>query len=368
MVPTRLSRLRGTALSALAALGAFTSSAAAQAPGAVYASTNAVAGNEVAVFTRAPDGTLTFDEFVATGGLGSGAGLGNQGGLVLSDDDRYLYVVDAGSDELSVLRVLDDGLQLVDVVPSRGTQPVSVAQHDDVLYVLNAGSDTVAGFRQRPDGTLVPFGPKRTLSGTGVGAAQVDLSSDGRYLFVTEKATDSITRFRATARGLLARKEVLASDGPTPFGFHVGQRQQLFVSQAAGGASGAATLTSYAIDPSDGTLDVLSGSVASNETAACWVVGTPDGRLVFVSNTGTDSVSSFAVDFDGVLALRSAQAGLTGDAPTDMALTDDGRFLFVHNSAEGSVSPFAVATDGSLTSLSAPVTGLPPGSNGLAAR
>jgi len=335
--------------------------------GAVYTSTNEAAGNRVAVFSRAQDGTATFDQFVATGGTGSDDGLGNQGAVTLSDDGSYLYVVNAGSDDLSVFSVLEDGLSLIEVVDSRGERPVSVAQHDDLVYVLNAGDDRIAGFRQQPDGTLRRLGRAR-LSTTGTGAAQIDFSNDGRFVYVTEKATNSITRYRVTRRGGARQRQVFASDGATPFGFLVGQRNQLIVSQADMGAPGASAVTSYDIDGQDGGLTVRTGSLGSGETAACWVVGTPDGRLAFVSNTGTDTVSSLGIGFDGSLSLLDAQAATTGDGPVDMALTADGHFFYVLNAAAGGLGDYVVGTDGSLTGLPGSPGGLPTFASGLAAR
>src|SRR3989449_7163927 len=55
-------------------------------PGAVYTLTNQVAGNAVAVFTRGADGRLTSAGTVATGGTGTGAGLGSQGAVVRSEE------------------------------------------------------------------------------------------------------------------------------------------------------------------------------------------------------------------------------------------------------------------------------------------
>src|SRR5947207_887584 len=65
-------------------------------PGAVYTLTNAPAGNAVAVFDRAGDGTLTPAGTVPTGGLGSGGGLGSQNALVLSQNNQRLFAVNAG--------------------------------------------------------------------------------------------------------------------------------------------------------------------------------------------------------------------------------------------------------------------------------
>src|SRR5262249_1634378 len=114
-------------------------SAQPNAAGAVYVATNAAAGNSVVVFSRSASGALTLAGSFATGGSGTGTGLGNQGGLILSRDGEWLFVVNAGSDDVSVFQVRPDGLKLTDKVASGGKMPVSVTFDRDVLYVLNAG-------------------------------------------------------------------------------------------------------------------------------------------------------------------------------------------------------------------------------------
>src|SRR6266566_5968638 len=65
--------------------------------GNIYTLTNQIAGNAVAVFSQARDGSLTAAGSVSTGGLGSGSSLGSQGSLTLSHDGRWLFAVNAGS-------------------------------------------------------------------------------------------------------------------------------------------------------------------------------------------------------------------------------------------------------------------------------
>src|SRR5258706_9825153 len=108
-------------------------------PGAVYPSTNQVAGNAVAVFARSADGTLTPAGNFATGGTGTGAGLGSQGAVTLSDDGPLLFAVNAGSNDVSVFQVDPQGLSLVSRTPTGGTRPVRVTGARNALYVLNAG-------------------------------------------------------------------------------------------------------------------------------------------------------------------------------------------------------------------------------------
>jgi 6-phosphogluconolactonase (cycloisomerase 2 family) len=261
-------------------------------PGAAYTATNAADGNQVLVFARAADGTLSFQTAVPTGGAGTGAGLGNQGGVRLTDDGPFLLVVNAGSNDVSVLRVSPAGLRLVDRIPSGGQQPVSIAIDDRLVYVLNAGggvgdTDYVSGFRLSPHGQLEPVpGSTRPLSGASTGPAQIEFSPDGHLLVVTEKTTNLIDTFEVDAHGLLSGPLSTASAGITPFGFSFGRHGRLFVSEAGSGTD-ASTVSSYEID--DGVPTVITPSAPTTETSACWLVITPNGRYLYVTNTGSAS-------------------------------------------------------------------------------
>lgn len=355
-------------LGAITVLAAGQAGAQGLAPGAVYTSTNETVFNRVAVYDRAADGVLTFRAFVATGGQGTGQGLGNQGAVLLSEDERFLMVVNAGSNDVSVFRVQNDGLEIVDVAPAHGKMPVSIAQHDNLVYVVNAGSDDIAGFRLSPQGTLdYIVGSQRKLSAKGSSPAQIGFSPDGDFLYVTEKATNSISRFQITASGKVREVEVLPSAGQTPFGFAFGFRKQLFVSEAVGGAADNSTVTSYNMLGS-GTLVPITITAPTTQTAACWVVASNDGRVIFTSNTASDSVSAFSVGLDGQLQLLNAQAATTGDRPLDMTLSNDGRFFYVLNAGAGGIGDYRIEQGGGLASLPGSNSGLPGSASGLAAR
>lgn len=208
--------------------------------GALYTMSNAPDGNSVIVFERAADGRLAPAGTYSTGGTGTGGGLGNQGALILDEEARLLFVVNAGSDEVSVFVVRRHGLQFVQTVASGGDRPVSLTLDDDVLYVLNAGSDSIAGFRVSHRGWLKPLsGSIRPLSGVGTGPAQIQFSPDGRTLIVTEKATNNILSYSIDDHGRpSAAPQIFPSPGATPFGFAFDRRRQLFVSEAVGRCSG----------------------------------------------------------------------------------------------------------------------------------
>ncbi len=339
-------------------------------PGALYVATNATTGNAILVFPRAGDGTLGTPSRFATGGKGSGGGLGNQGGIVLTQSNRRLLVVNAGSNEVSVFAVEPDGLELTDRVSSGGKQPVSVTASRELVYVLNAGgAGNITGFRLSEHGRLrvLPHST-RPLSSPAAGPAQVAFSPDGEVLVVTEKATNTISTYRVEDDGLTEGPQPQASVGKTPFGFAFSRRGTLVVSEAFGGAAGASALSSYNVSES-GALEVVSASVATTQTAACWVVITGDSRFAYTTNTGSHTISGYSLSPEGALKLLAANgvSGTTGAGPIDMALSGNDRFLYALNSGAGTISAFRVNADGSLTSQPG-AGGLPAAANGLAAR
>jgi 6-phosphogluconolactonase (cycloisomerase 2 family) len=355
----------------LAALAPGAAAAAPARPDAVYTLANAAGGNAVAIFDRAADGTLAPAGEVATGGLGTGGGLGSQGALVLRENGRHLYAVNAGSDEISVFETRG-GLRLVDKVASGGEMPISLTVHGKLLYVLNAGgSGNIAGFKIGHDGMLKPLEDStRPLSnggsGPAPGPAQVQFSADGKLLVVTEKMTNLIDTYTVGDNGRAHGPTVQDSAGETPFGFAFDKRNHLIVSEAFGGAPGLSALSSYATDM-DGDLDVISASVPTNQTAACWVVVSKNGRYAYTTNTGSDNISGYSIAADGELTLLGdGNAAPTGDAPTDMDISRDGRYLYALNSASGDISAFRVEGDGGLTPIGT-FGNLPAGVVGLAA-
>jgi 6-phosphogluconolactonase (cycloisomerase 2 family) len=327
---------------------------------------NAVEGNQILAFAQGTDGGLLPAGSTPTGGLGTGGGHGNQGALARGGE--YLYAVNAGSNEISVLRFVASGLALVDVASSGGTRPVSVTVDDDVVYVLNAGSDSIAGFRRAADGRLSPLADSiRELSGTATDPAQIAFSADGRTLIVTERATNQIVTFPLGPDEVPVARHIHASPGATPFGFATGPGRRIYVSEAAGGAANASSVSSWRVAP-DGELALLTPTAATHQSAACWLVLTPDGRFAYTTNTGSGTVSAFRVrggDLDLLYAGVAAETG-AGSAPIDVVTTSHGRFLHVLASGTDALLSFAIARDGSLSFVSEIAT--PDGANGLVTR
>ena len=340
-------------------------------PGAVYLMSNAAGPNQILVFERAANGTLTAAAPVATGGMGTGSGLGNQGALALTDDGRWLLAVNPGSDDVSLLRVTPHGLVLSDRAPSGGDLPISVTVHDNLVYVLNGGTpNTISALRLGHDGRLAPLpGSSRSLSGAAVGPAQIGFSPTGRVLVVTEKGTNMITTYTVGRGGWASGPTSSPAAGQTPFGFAFDRAGLLIVSEAFGGAPDASTMSSYRVGW-NGEVRVLDGTVATTETAACWIVVSKNGRYAYSTNAGSGTISGMRVGFRGNLELLDAD-GVTGNtgpgsSPLDAAFSGNGRYLYVLASGHAEVGVFREEADGSLTALPS-AGGLPATANGMAA-
>jgi 6-phosphogluconolactonase len=362
-------------LAFVAALAAWAAPAASAHRGAglVFTSTNEASGNAVLVFSRAADGALTAAGSFATGGTGTGSGLDSQGALAFGrDHGRRLFVVNAGSNSVSEFAVANDGLRLLGTVSSGGVQPVSLAVSDGLLYVLNEGDSgspgNISGFRVGDRGLTPIPGSSRPLSAAAVSAPEISFGPGGDVLVVTEEATNLIDTYTVGRDGRANGPVSHASAGQTPFGFAFDPNGHLVVSDASGGATNAGALSSYLVSQG-GSVASISGPVADDQSAPCWVVTTANGRFAYTSNTGSGTISSYTISHDGRLALLAPAAGSTGSgsAPIDLALSRNSGFLYALASATHGISGFRVESDGAVTPLAGGPTGLPASTTGLLA-
>lgn len=340
---------------------------------AVYTLTNAASGNAVAIFAASPDGNLAPAGQVATGGLGTGSGLGSQGALAFSDNGSWLFAVNAGSNDISVFNVSGNHLTLVDREPSGGIRPISLTSSGDLLYVLNAGvPNNITGFQVGNHGQLRPISNStQPLSGADVSPAQVEFNSNGSVLAVTEKGTNTITTYMVSrSTGRTSNPITQPSAGTTPFGFEFDRNDHLIVSEAFGGAANASAASSYDVSRS-GTLTTISASSPTHQTAACWVALSKDGRYAYTTNAGSGTITGYRIDNNGALTLLdpSGVSGSTGagSSPIDATVSGNGRYLYVLTANAHQIAAFQIAPDGSLTSTGT-ANNLLPGTVGLVAR
>jgi 6-phosphogluconolactonase (cycloisomerase 2 family) len=373
-------------LSGVALLGALGAGGASAAPdaghgfghfspvvGHVYLDDNTAATNTVSGFDRHLDGSLTplaGSPFTA-GGTGTGAGLASQGAIQVSRDGRFLLAVDAGSNQVSVLRVQPDGsLRLVPngVVSSGGPTPVSIAVHDNLVYVANAGAvgPNYSGFTLNPGGHLDPLANSTVTLPNGSQPGDVLFNSTGTSLVGTRVGSSLIDSFVVGENGLLtsAPGSPSTAQGLGPFGseFRPTDPQQLFVSNAHNVGAGTGTISAFSVAPNGSLTSIGSSPFADNQTAPCWIEITHDGQFLFTVNTGSGEISRYAIAPDGSLTLLGSTpvSNAGGVGAVDARLSNDGRTLYVDESRAGTVGAFAV-NGGNLTELPSSPVALPAG-------
>ena len=316
---------------------------AARGAGTVYTESNTGTGNQVLVFHRGADGTLTPAGVVASGGMGTGAPLASQGAVAMGGDGDWLFAVNAGSGSISSFRVRNGGLELAHTASSGGTTPVSIAVSGHLLYVLNqGGTGNIAGFWVGDHGELemIP-GSSHPLSSTSASAEEVGFSPDQTTLVVSEKATQTLDLYKVKAHGLVTGPMAHPSNGAGPYGFTFTGRDELLVTEAAVNA-----VSSYDLD--HGSLALVSPSVPSDGAAPCWIATTPDGRFAYAANAHIGTIAGFSVGREGALTFL----GLTTTASIpllDLAAARD--YLYALAEGTNQILEYKVARDGGLTEI-----------------
>ncbi len=348
--------------------------------GAAFAMTNETEDNRIITYRRAANGALNRVGSISTRGNGIGTDLDTQSGLELSRDHRFLYAVNAGSDDVTVFSVHGTKLTFLQRVFA-GDQPNSLTIHRNLLYVLNGSvaGNGIRGFRRASNGTLTPLrGSVRLLSSPIAVPGEVQFSPGGRVLLVTQKTTNVLLRppnaidaFRVKSNGLTrATPKRIASHGLRPFSLAFRKDRKLVVVEAFNAAPGKSAVSSYRLS-SEGELSVISGSVPNRQTDTCWVVITEDGRYVFTANFGSGTISTYSFSSAGKVRLVDGDAASLGalSQPVDLALSEDSRYLYLLLRGTGGVASFRIEEDGDLEPVGGVVTGGLPvadGASGLA--
>jgi 6-phosphogluconolactonase len=270
------------------------------------------------------------------------------------------------------------------------------------VYVQSndAEQNEVLAFDRRADGTLAPGGRYAT-GGRGTGRphlasqSSVVLSDDGRRLLVANAGSDDLSLFAVEGGGLqLADRVGSGGSAPTSVAVH---GSLVYVLN-----NGTPNISGFRLDgdrlaPIEGSAMPLS----SPEADPAQISFSPDGRTLVVTERGTDSISSYAVDerghadgpttipssgatpygFDftaaGALVVTEAFGGQVGAAaassyalaaPAQLApvsgsiadtrsevcwaaVTRDGRYAFVTNFGDGTISSYEIGADATLELL-----------------
>lgn len=360
--------------------------------------------NQIVAYTRSELGELEQIGVYDTGGVGenirnSGANpLASQDPLIVSKDQRFVFAVNAGSESISSFRINDDysltpgSLDVSTRGQSNAQNPVSLTLFEDILYVVNTGNfvdengeelDTlpsdrnrvnasIMGFRVGEDGSLTELAGSE-IAGIGNNAGSIEFSSDGHYLYITERRTNNIVSVTLGADYLPLvydsgelRSTQIGSITPQPFGtdlYPTDNGDILLVSEGNNGATGLSALSSYRIEENGALTGIsLSSGVEGDPlvtgfTFGCWVefVETPTGDFAYVSNTPDGTITSYSVgDEGGLTRLESlaGSAGIDGDDSQNGGGVLDAEvaypFLYQVVNNDSRIAQFRIAEDGSL--------------------
>ena len=232
--------------------------------------------------------------------------------LAVDATGRCLFVANYGTGSLAALSVLADG-QLGDAAtmiqhsgngpnPARqaGPHAHSVYPSPDNRFVLNCdlGLDKIFAYRlDAATAQLAPADPPFATVAPGAGPRHLTFSRDGKYVYVVNEMASSITVFRYAAKTAAMRKVQ--------------------------------------------TISTLPADFSGNNTAA-EIALHPNGKFLYASNRGHDSIAVFAVDAkSGQLTFIEHQS-TRGHLPRCFAIDPTGRWLLVENQASDSVVVFAV--------------------------
>jgi 6-phosphogluconolactonase len=344
--------------------------------GRVYVNDNTSGPNTIAGFARQSDGTLTPlpGSPFPSGGAGSGTIIGSQGALQMTSDGQYLLAVDAGSNQISVLRIAGARLQAVgSPVASGGLVPISIAVHGNLVYVANEGNGTsgsnYTGFTLGASGQLTPLSNSTIPLAATAAPGDILFDATGTRLVGTEVGPAAgpsfIDSFTVGSDGRLtaAPGSPFPAQAVGPFGseFSPTTPTQLYVSNAHGGPN-VGGVSAYNLGVTGVPSPIGASPFADKQTAPCWVEISHDGKYLFAVNTAVPSVSRYQILRDGSLSLIGSTVfnDPTGLRPFDARLDPRDNFLYVVDAGLDMVSAFSVH-QGDLQELSSSPFMLPAG-------
>ena len=217
-----------------------------------------------------------------------------------------------------------------------------------------AGNDVLA-FERLADGGLAPLGRFAT-DGRGTGKphlasqSSIVLTEDGAQLLVVNAGSDELSLF-AVERGGLRLADRVASGGVAPTSVAVSRDLVYVLNNGTPGIAG--------FRNEGGRLVALEGSrrpLSADDADPAQISFSPDGRTLAVTERGTDSISTFAVDERGYAA-GPTTIKASGKTPYGFGFTSDGAMIVTE--AFGGEVGAAAAASYSLTEPGrlAPVSG-----------
>lgn len=286
--------------------------------------------------------------------------------LTLSPGGRHLYCVHGDRSEVSAFRVdpASGQLGLIHQQSTQGRNPVHLALAPDGrhLVVCNHLGSSLAVLPIADNGALQPVSQLVAIEGP-VGPHRIEqtqakphfnpFDTSGRWVIVPDKGLDRIFSYRFEGGALAAAAapfvQTREGAGPRSAVFHPRKPLAYVVNELD------STLTTYRFDAASGALaplhliPTLPATFTGNSRAAGIAIDA-DGRYLYTSNRGHDSIAGFRLDAATGLPTFVDAVPTLGRTPRFFTLSPDGRLLFALNEDSDSIVAFDVDADGALTS------------------
>jgi 6-phosphogluconolactonase len=292
-------------------------------------------------------------------------GLENPSFLAMNKAGTRLYSVHGDRSEASSYTIdpRTGRLSPLNRQPTGGYNPIHLAfdPTERFLVVLNYGTDSIAVLPVLADGSLGPYPTLTTVKGTlgphrteqkNVRPHHIPLDPQGKFFYAPTKGADSVIAYRLNTRRCLAvyANEVAARPGAGPrhIDFHPKRALAYVINELD------STITTYRQNRDTGALTPLQVVRSTppeftgySTGAEIWVDRA--GRNVYVSNRGHDSIAVFTIDSaKGTLAPRQ-WVPTKGSVPRFFCFDPAQRFLFVANQGGHSIITYRVGRDGLLS-------------------
>ncbi|MDA0587153.1 MAG: lactonase family protein [Planctomycetota bacterium] len=299
--------------------------------------------------------------------------------LAVSPSGQHLYAIDArqfgGTENEFVAAFSIEGrtgkLKRLNRQSSRGTAScyLTVDATGKTVVVANYSTGDVAALPVNEDGSLGEPASYIKHEGASVDPARqkapyahsIEISPDNRFALAADLGIDKVLIYRLDPKtaGLTisptqSSTSVSPGSGPRHLTFHPNGRRVYLINELKN------SVTFFEYEPKAGTLksrQTISTLPADFEgTSHCADLKiTPDGRFLYGTNRGHDSIAIYRIADDGQLSLIRIQPSL-GKGPQNLLITPDGGWLLCANMPGNNVVVFRIdATTGQLTATGQPL-------------
>jgi 6-phosphogluconolactonase len=283
--------------------------------------------------------------------------LANPSFLAFDRSRRFLYTVHGDLSDITAMAIdpASGLLRVINRQSTEGKNPVHLAVDPGNRFVVVANhiTSTLALLPRHEDASLGAvidlvklegkIGPHR-VEQPFAKPHQVEFDPSGTFIVVPDKGLDLVFTYRIDpekGKLVLATRPVQSREGAGPrhVAFHPLGRLAYVVNELD------STVTAYHFDPRTGALapfqivpavpDAFTGNSRAAEIAV-----SADGRFVYASNRGDDSIAAFAIE---PATGRLSPIGWTasgGKTPRFFALAPSDKFLFAANEDTDTINLF----------------------------